>query len=503
MSSTPQATELATLAGRLATASARLKTVRRIPLPSLRLTVSERRVVLAVVDALVLSFALLVALALRYTGSLSWDLVAQQPRYYLLLIALWVVSALFFDCYDLARTADASQSAWAAGRAAFATALGYLAIPYITPDFPASRLSSLIFVGLVTISVPIWRAVYAVVFTQPVFQKRVLVVGAGQSGRKIAGILSRTPKHGNPYAGSGFELVGFVDDNVEKVGTRIADVAVMGTRRDLVRLVQQYDVDMLVIAIRHAPQIESELFQALLNCRELGVDVELMTGLYERLTGRVPVEHAGRDLDLIVPVPDSAIQHFFRAGKRLVDLVAGVGGLMLLAVMAPFIALANAIWSPGPLFYRQLRVGKGGQPFYVYKLRSMIPAAEKDCGAVWSCENDNRITPVGRLLRKTRLDEFPQFLNVLKGDMSLVGPRPERPEFVASLVEQVPFYQARHAVRPGVTGWAQVRYSYGSSVQDALAKLEYDLYYIRHQGLYLELSVLVKTVAVMLGLKGR
>jgi lipopolysaccharide/colanic/teichoic acid biosynthesis glycosyltransferase len=231
--------------------------------------------------------------------------------------------------------------------------------------------------------------------------------------------------------------------------------------------------------------------------------MELMTGLYERLTGRLLVEHAGRDLDLIVPVPDSTLKHFFRAGKRIVDLIAGVCGLLVLALLAPFIALANAIWSPGPLFYRQLRVGKGGKPFYIYKLRSMIPAAEENCGAVWSSENDHRITPVGKLLRKSRLDEFPQFLNVLKGDMSLVGPRPERPEFIAELVKEVPFYQARHAVKPGVTGWAQVRYRYGCSLQDSLVKLEYDLYYIRHQGLYLELSILVKTLAVMLGLKGR
>ena len=503
MDSTVPATDLSAMAGNAATASSKLWTKLRSSRPRLRLTVAERRVVLAVVDAVVLSAALLATLALRDGASFSWDQVALQLHYYLLLIAVWVVSALFFDCYDLPRIADASQSAWAAGRAALVTSLVYLIIPFFTPHLPASRLSSVLFVGLVTVSVPIWRVIYAVVFTQPAFQKRILVVGAGQSGRKIAGILANTPDHGNPYAGSGFQLVGFVDDRVDKVGSKITGVPVMGTRHDLIRLVQQYDIDLLVLAIRYAPQIEPELFQALLDCRELGVDVELMIGLYERLTGRIPVEHAGHDLDLIVPVPDSATQHFFSAGKRVIDLVAGVCGLVALAMLTPFIALANALWSPGPLFYRQLRVGKGGRPFYLYKLRSMIPAAEKNCGAVWACEDDDRVTPVGRFLRKTRLDEFPQFLNVLMGDMSLVGPRPERPEFVAGLVEEVPFYQARHAVRPGVTGWAQVRYRYGSSVEDALVKLEYDLYYIRNQRIYLELSVLVKTAAVMLGLKGR
>jgi lipopolysaccharide/colanic/teichoic acid biosynthesis glycosyltransferase len=171
--------------------------------------------------------------------------------------------------------------------------------------------------------------------------------------------------------------------------------------------------------------------------------------------------------------------------------------------VVPCVALANRIWCPGPLFYHQERVGKGGKRFSVVKFRSMVLDAEADSGAVWACDGDTRVTPVGRVLRRTRLDELPQMWNVLRGEMSLVGPRPERPEFVADLLRQVPFYQARHAVRPGVTGWAQVRYGYGSSVQDALVKLQYDLYYIKHQSLYLELSILVKTAAEMLRFRGR
>jgi lipopolysaccharide/colanic/teichoic acid biosynthesis glycosyltransferase len=197
------------------------------------------------------------------------------------------------------------------------------------------------------------------------------------------------------------------------------------------------------------------------------------------------------------------MQRFFWAGKRLVDLVAGLLGLGILALVTPWVALANGLASRGPLFYRQTRVGKGGRRFELVKFRSMVPTAEDGRGAVWASERDERITPVGRVLRRTRLDELPQVWNILKGDMSLVGPRPERPEFVARLIEQVPFYQARHAVRPGITGWAQVRYRYGSSIEDALVKLQYDLYYIKHQGVYLETSILVKTAAVMLGFKGR
>jgi lipopolysaccharide/colanic/teichoic acid biosynthesis glycosyltransferase len=148
-------------------------------------------------------------------------------------------------------------------------------------------------------------------------------------------------------------------------------------------------------------------------------------------------------------------------------------------------------------------VGQGGRVFGVVKFRSMVVNAEEHTGVVWATENDGRVTPVGRLLRKTRLDESPQFWNVVKGDMGLIGPRPERPEFITQLAQQIPFYRVRHAVKPGITGWAQVKYRYGASVHDALVKLQYDLYYIKHQGFYLDLLILLKTVQVVLGLKGR
>jgi exopolysaccharide biosynthesis polyprenyl glycosylphosphotransferase len=474
----------------------------RIPLPSLRLTISERRLMLSLVDAVVLNIALLVALALRYGYAFSWFTFYQAPIYFVLLTVLWFAWATFFDCYDLPRTADASQSAWSAGRAALLTALTYLAIPYYTPHFPASRLSSYLFIGLAVLSVSLWRAFYAAVFSQPTFQKRLLIVGAGRSGSVLARELASIPAYGNPYAGSGYRLVGFVDDDPARAGSKVEGAPVLGNRHDLRRLVAEQDVDSLVVAITRA-EIQPKLLQALLDCREQGIQVEPMASLYERLTGQVPVEHAGHDLHVILPLKDVPTQRLFWAAKRLGDLLAALAGLVVLAGVAPWVALANALWSPGPLFYWQTRVGRRGQPFQLLKFRSMIPAAEAECGAVWAGEGDPRVTPVGRVLRRTRLDELPQVWNVLKGEMSLVGPRPERPEFVASLMAEVPYYQARHAVRPGITGWAQVRYRYGSSVKDTVVKLQYDLYYIKHQSLYLELSILSKTAAVMLRLGGR
>ncbi|MCL7455006.1 MAG: sugar transferase [Anaerolineae bacterium] len=464
---------------------------------------SERRLLLAVVDVLLLNAALFVVLSLRGTVAFSPSILSEAPEYFILLTVLWGIWASFFDCYSLPRTADASQSAWATGRAALLTALVYLVIPLYTPHLPASRLSSLMFVSSVTISLSAWRLLYATVFSQPSFQRRVLVVGAGESGAQLASVLASTPAHGNPYAGSGYRMIGFVDDDPAKAGRWVEGMPVLGDRHDLPALIQQHEIDLLVVAITHTPEIHPDLFQLLLDCREQGIDLESMTTLYERMTGRISVEHAGRDLRVVMPATDSPVQHLFWFAKRGLDLVAAVFGLVALGFVIPWIALANAIWSRGPLFYPQVRVGRGGRTFMLYKFRSMIPAAEEGCGAVWACENDNRITPVGRFLRKTRLDELPQVWNVLRGDMSLVGPRPERPEFVEELLKVVPFYQVRHAVRPGITGWAQVRYRYGSSLEDALVKLEYDLYYIKRQSVYLELSVMVKTAAVILGLKGR
>jgi exopolysaccharide biosynthesis polyprenyl glycosylphosphotransferase len=473
----------------------------RIALP--RLSPAERRLLLWIVDVLVLNISLLLALVLRFGYTFSWRTLTAAWGYFVLLTALWAVWAAFFDCHDLPATADASESAWRTGRAGVLTALCYLAIPLVTPYFGLSRLSTYLFLVLVTVSVPAWRVLYAAVFVQPVFQQRVLIVGAGHAGADLARVLAATPRQGNPYAGSGYQAVGFVDDDPAKLGTQVEGLPVLGNRHDLLRLVDEYQVDTVVLSITDAGEIHTELVQSLLDYREQGLHMVPMVVLYERLTGRVPVEHVRANLEELLPLQDSATRRVFDAGKRLADLIVAGLGLVLLALIAPGVALANALWSPGPLFYWQTRVGRGGRPFRIVKFRSMIPSAEADGGAVWASASDPRVTPAGRILRRTRLDELPQVWNILKGEMSLIGPRPERPEFVAGLVAQVPFYQARHAVRPGITGWAQVRYRYGSSVEDARVKLEYDLYYIKHQGLYLGLSILAKTAAVVLGLQGR
>jgi len=188
--------------------------------------------------------------------------------------------------------------------------------------------------------------------------------------------------------------------------------------------------------------------------------------------------------------------------KRAMDVVLAGLGLILLGLATPFIALAVYLDSPGPIFYTQARVGKGGRIFRAYKFRSMVPNAELG-QAVWAERADSRVTRVGRILRKTHVDEFPQFVNILRGEMSAVGPRPERPEFVEELTREIPFYRVRHAVKPGMAGWGLVKQGYGASREDALLKLQYDLYYIKHQSLWLDIIILLKTIADTLTLGGR
>jgi lipopolysaccharide/colanic/teichoic acid biosynthesis glycosyltransferase len=223
-----------------------------------------------------------------------------------------------------------------------------------------------------------------------------------------------------------------------------------------------------------------------------------MPDLYERLTQRVPVEHVNQEWVLEATDGFTAVGRMEQMFRRLLDLILGALGLLVLGVLLPFVALAIKLDDGGSLFYRQVRAGRAGKSFDVLKFRTMCPGAEADGKPKWATEDDHRITKVGRFLRKTRLDELPQVMNVLRGEMHVVGPRPERPTFITKLEEKIPFYRTRLVVKPGLTGWAQINYGYGNSVKDSLVKLQFDLYYIRHRSIGLDLYVIFKTLGVVL-----
>ena len=296
-------------------------------------------------------------------------------------------------------------------------------------------------------------------------------------------------------------MVGWVsseqdDRQVSGVGERL------GSGNELPDLVQHLGISELVMA--YVNEIPDDIFQGVITCYEHGVQIVPMSRLYEEVTGRIPIEHMGEHLwSLVLPMHEHTLSYsIYLLLKRLTDLVLGIVGLLCFLLVLPLLAAIIKLDSPGPVFYRQTRLGHGGREFTVFKLRSMVSGAEAGSGPRWATPGDNRMTRSGHWLRKTRLDELPQFLNILRGEMSIVGPRPERPEFVDLLAAEIPFYRTRLAAKPGLTGWAQVNYRYGSSIEDALRKLQYDLYYIRHQSLLLDLAVLVKTVGTILLMRG-
>jgi exopolysaccharide biosynthesis polyprenyl glycosylphosphotransferase len=466
------------------------------------LRASERLLVLGLMDIVLLNLALLVSLAPALGFAVTADTILANNKWFITLVIAWLGSATFFDCYSLVRAASTTASVRNTILAVVATVIVYIFIPYITPPL-TSRGALFYFGGLALVLLVGWRAFYARFFSQPMFQQRALIVGAGAAGSALINAMkTASQRASNPYRGTGYRIIGFIDDDTRLRDTTIQEVRVVGDNEAMVELVKAQQVDELILAITNTQTISDEMMNALLQCREMGLRVVTMATVYERLTGRVPIDYVGRDLYMVLPMDDSAMERAYKIIKRLVDVVSGLVGLVFMGAAIIPIAIANRLSSPGPLFYKQRRVGQGGKIFEVYKFRSMRPDAEKGTGAVWARKGDDRITPAGRILRKTRLDELPQVINILKGDMSLIGPRPERPEFVNALALMIPYYRARHAVKPGLTGWAQVRFGYGSTHEDSRIKLEHDLYYVKHANPLLDMMIALQTPLIMLLAKG-
>jgi sugar transferase (PEP-CTERM system associated) len=342
---------------------------------------------------------------------------------------------------------------------------------------------------LVVLLVIGWRVAFAWFASKVGPRERFLLVGTSAAGMDLARELHQR-------AELGVEIVGFVDADPAKVGTPLFNPGIIGTLDDIPAIVRARSVDRVVVNLADA---RGKLpMDKLLEMKLDGVQFEHLTTVYEDYTGKIAVENL-RPSWLIFSSGFRKTR-LLQTTKRMIDITGALVGLIISAPIIAVVALVMKFASPGPVIFRQARVGQHNRVFTLYKLRTMRPNAEAITGVVWSQKGDSRITPIGRFLRKVRLDELPQFWNVLRGDMSLVGPRPERPEFVSSLTQQIPFYGQRHVVKPGLTGWAQVRYSYGASVEDSLEKLQYDLFYIKNLSLALDLCVVLETTkTVILG----
>jgi exopolysaccharide biosynthesis polyprenyl glycosylphosphotransferase len=483
---------------------------------NLALPVSERRVVLLVGDLLILYLAGAITLWGRSLVQNEFTvqlLVSQGQTFWLLpLTILWIIVATVNECYDL-KVADRPRSIiqglvvttlvvgglylllfFVLGRPVADTGPRLLAnrSVLIDPLYSLPRIIPVSFLLLALLLLILWRIGYIHLSAKYPLRRKAIVIGAGRSGTALV----RSTQKLLP----GYEFIGFIDDDPAKQGQQFAGLPVLGSRDSLTAEIKRGRVNELILAV--TDEVHDDLFSVLMDCYEQGITIRPMSLFYEETLGRIPVEHLGQQSLLIPFWSEISLPTLYRVSKRLVDIIFAVLGLTLLLILFPFIALAIRIGSRGPIFYSQERSGKAGKSFRLYKFRSMIPDAEEDGEAVWASEHDQRVTRVGRFLRRTRLDELPQLYNVLKGEMSLVGPRPERPQLVASLQQEIPFYRARLSVKPGLTGWAQIQYQYGNSVKDALIKLEYDLYYVKYRSLVLDLLIVFRTIKVILMFRG-
>ena len=340
---------------------------------------------------------------------------------------------------------------------------------------------SLVLFGIVQF---LWHNRYPLLLRVPGISKKVLVFGVGPLAQQMEMLIS--------MSNTGYVFEGFVSPGREyDPDSRDPLIASVDT---LLAAAENRKVNKIVISLSERRGVFP--VREILRCKLKGIEIVDAVTFYEDVTGKLMVENINPSWFIFSG--GFKLTQFMRGMKRILDVILSLTGIILFLPFAPIIAVMIKLDSPGPVLFKQLRVGVGEKTFHLYKFRTMRQDAEKNSGAVWATEDDPRITRVGRFLRKSRLDEVPQLFNVLRGDMSFVGPRPERPEFVNKLNERVPYYATRHTVKPGVTGWAQVKYPDGASEEDALEKLRYDLFYIKNYSLLLDLVIILETVKVVL-----
>ncbi len=442
-----------------------------------------KKITLLFGDVIILYLSLWLMLFIRYGGSFDMGRWQQHFWPFTIVYSFWLIIFYIIGLYDLTLARNNIDFYSTLLKTLGINAGLAIAFFYFIPYFGITPKTNL-FLSLVIVAflLSFWRQTYNHLLKTEALINNVLIIGKSDKNKETRQIIKLVKR--NPQLG--YRVIKTIKPSEIK------------TAFDLLEMATQRNIKTIITAID--PHYDSKLVQSLYQCLPLKIHFSDLPSFYEKTLGKVPISSIG-EIWFLENLTESQ-KNFYEAAKRIIDMLGAlVLGLVSLPFY-PFFALAIKIDSPGPIFYKQRRISQDGQIFKVVKFRSMVEEAEKD-GAQWADQQDHRITKVGSFIRKTRLDELPQLWNILIGQMSFIGPRPERIEFVQQLEKEIPYYQIRHIVKPGLTGWAQVNFRYGASIEDSIEKLQYELYYIKHRSPILDLSILLKTITIVLRGGGR
>ena len=458
----------------------------------LHFEVSERKVLLKAFDVIFILISLYIVSSIF---TFSYFTFSKNNYYWTIFLAVYInVFGSVFEMYNLQVASNAFQVIKSSILTSCTTVLIYLLTPIYTPELPSNRIQIFLFFIAVFAPLLFWRIFYVKFLASHRFVKNALLVCDKEQLLELVSGIENADPH--------YKIIGFVnsdsEDNHEIKLNQIKKINL----EDLQDFVTNNFISEIVIASQKTEGITVSLYNQLIRLLEKGFVIREYTQVYETITQRIPVQYLSRDFYRYFPFSRSNQNHFYLLFIRITEIIFSLFGLFIGFLFLPLIVLGNFIGNRGSLFYTQERVGINGTVFKIYKYRTMVKNAETN-GAVFTTINDSRVTTFGKIMRKTRLDEFPQFLNILKGDMAIIGPRPERPIFVNEIAEIMPFYETRHVVKPGLTGWAQVNYSYGDSIEDSLVKLQYDLYYIKYRSIFLDINIIIKTLSTVLFYRGQ
>ncbi len=453
--------------------------------------ISERKILLRSMDV----FAVLILLfGLGRISELDYILLIFETPVSVLVLGFYILFfGSIFQLYDLQISSNQQKSINAILPTAITTALVYLFTPKLTPFLPTNRIQIFVFAFAILIGLLFWRFIYIKFLANNKFQKKVLLICEPHKAEQIRNEIYHIDPH--------FHIVSYLDSNFANNEHQTQGLNWI-SEKSFETAIHNTKFSEIVIAIENTDAISAKLYQSLINYLQEGYIIKEYQQVFEELFERLPVNYFDKDFFKHFPFNRNNQNKLYQTFSRFLDISIAVFGLLFLSLILPFILLGNLIANRGSLFYKQERIGRYGNVFNIYKLRTMVKNAEES-GAKFAQRKDHRITPFGNFLRRTRIDEIPQFYNILKNEMALIGPRPERSIFVEQIVKSMPFYETRHIIKPGITGWAQVKYNYGSSLEDSLIKLQYDLYYIKHRNVFLDVNILIKTLSTVLFYKGQ